>query len=345
MDKLLIEKALTFRDCLRHLKTKPERARRQHLNSHVEDPLEMHDPFASDEVKILSSKAFRNMGYKTQVATAPTNTNIRTRMSHTHEVVSCSVVIADLLGLNTSLARAIALGHDIGHVPFGHQGEQYLAQAMGLASFCHEVMAPIIAQKIERRGRGLNLSFQTLEGMMGHSGDMAKEGMMPEAWVVRYADKFAYLFHDYNDFMRVRYQVKPELASLMNEFGENQRARTNTAICGLMIESAACGKVCFDESELAVKFKRIRTLMYEVYKCVASQDPRKIMEPVLSYLAKLRPGSEFLLLSLMTDKDVIFLAQQPLITYEHIGQTAIAEIIPYLDEIGPVDLCNPDLNW
>src|SRR3990167_654868 len=181
------KKADSLRGCLSSLKTTESRRRR--VPEEDEDPLTVANRFVSDEAKLLSSKAYRVLGDKTQVFTFPKTPLIRTRKTHVMEVAACSAITSELLGLNTDLVRAAAWGHDIGHVPFGHQGESWMAKAMGQPEFCHEAMGVIVAQKIERRGRGLNLCHETLECMYRHSGNTAKDGMPAEAWILRYMDK------------------------------------------------------------------------------------------------------------------------------------------------------------
>jgi dGTP triphosphohydrolase len=221
-----------------------------------------------------------------------------------------------------------------------------MAKAMGRPEFCHEVLAPVIAQKIERSGQGLNLTYQTLEAMMRHSGNQATNEMSQEAWVLRYTDKFTYIFHDVNDIViRMHYPVSGELRELVNDFGDNQRERTSTAIAGLIVESAECGRVSFQNSELGQKFARLRNLMYEVYVCVTQQDVGSIMQPVLDFLDMLKIGDPFLLLALMTDKDVASLAAEPMKDMRAFNHTSVSEIAPHLQKIGKVDLCNPDLDW
>lgn len=319
---------------------------RRRYNKDTEDPLRVSNPFISDEAKLLCGKAFRLLEHKTQVATLPQNPLIRNRKTHTLEVVACAMIAADMLGLNVDLARSIAVGHDIGHTPFGHQGETFLKEIMGRKEFCHEKMGPIIAQKIERRGRGLNLTHETLEGMMCHSGNTAHASMTPEAWVIRYVDKFSYIFADYNDVVtRMRFPVPKELCTFMDEFGSSQRERTTTAIAGLVIESSEYHRVSFEYSELAVKFHRLRELMYDLYPRVTQQNTRWALEPLLEYLSELKVGDPFLLLALMTDRDAVFLASQHMKNVTHLQQTALSELIPYLDDIGPIDLCDPGLDW
>ena len=336
------EKADSLRGCLSSSKTTGSRRR----YPSDEDHLAVKNLFVSDEAKLFSSKAFRVLGDKTQVFTFPKNALIRNRQAHVTEVVACSVIASELLGLNTDLVRAAAIGHDIGHVPFGHQGEAWMAKAMERPEFCHEVMAAIIAQKIERKGRGLNLTWHTLDAMMRHSGNTAKIGMSEEAWTLRYTDKFTYIFHDVNDIIeRMRYPISQELRELVGIFGTNQRERVTTAIAGLVIESAECGHVSFEHSELGQKFNHLRTLMYEVYVHVTQQNVRYTMEPVLEFLTMLNIGDPFLLLALMTDKDVAMLASEPMKDMQAFNRTAISEITPYFTTIGKIDLCDPDLSW
>lgn len=341
--KALRGKADALHGCLAHVRTVQGRRLR---GADGEDPLGVSSPFISDEAKLLCSKAFRLLEHKTQVATLPQNPLIRNRKTHTLEVVACAVIAADMLGLNIDLARAIAVGHDIGHTPFGHQGEAFLKEMLGRKEFCHEVMGPIIAQKIERRGRGLNLTHETLEGMMCHSGNTAHDAMTPEAWVIRYVDKFSYIFADYNDvILRIRFPVPKELQMLMDEFGASQRERTTTALAGLVIESSEYNRVSFQHSEFAMKFKRLRELMYELYPRVTQQNTRRALEPLLEYLSELKIGDPFLLLALMTDRDAVFLASQHMKNATHLQQTALSELLPYLDDIGHIDLCDAGLDW
>ncbi len=338
------------RGCLRGLKTRRGRRKSEYDE---EDPFRMDsdflvekNQFIADKAKILSSKGFRRLKDKTQVFTDPKNPFIRTRLDHVLEVVAVSTIAADMLGLNTDLVEAAAFGHDIGHVPLGHPGEHWMATAMGRPEFCHEKMGPIITQKIERRGRGLNLTHETLEAMMRHSGNMAKDSMSAEAWVLRHTDKFTYIFHDVNDiFVRMKFPDKVGALKLANEFGENQRQRTTTAMAGLVLESEDCGKVSFEKSALAVKFKELRDLMYKVYVHVTRQNVEPILEPVLNFLVELGIGDPFLILALMTDRDVLRLRDESNLDMQAFNKTSVCEIVPHLAEIGKIDLCDPDLDW
>lgn len=337
----LWEKASNLAGCLAEQATTSGRRK---IRVSRREPLQMSSDFRSDECRLLSSKAFRVLQLKTQVLTAPDNPFIRTRAAHVLEVVADSVVVADILGLNSELVRAIGLGHDIGHVPFGHPGEHFLVEAMG-KPFCHEVMGPLVAQKIERRGEGLNLTWEVLDGMMRHSGNTAREGMTQEAWLVRYMDKAAYLFADYHDIKdRMCYPISPGLTMLMDEFGTNHSDRT-TAMSALIIESAEYGRVSFEHSEWAKKFKELRTAMMEIYPRLTQQNFRRQMEPVLEFLQSSKIGDPFLLFALLTDQDVIRLAKKPTLDVSHLKETAIGERLEFLSTLGELDLCNPHLDW
>jgi dGTPase len=342
MDSELKKAANACHGCLSGLKTLYGRRR----DPEDDDPLAVADPFVADEAKLLSSKAFRVLSYKTQVLTNPKNPFVRTRRAHVDEVVACSVVVSDMLGLNTNLVRSIALGHDIGHVPLGHPGEAFLAKAMGREEFCHEVMGPLVAQKVERQGRGLNLTFETLDGMMRHSGNKARAEMTQEAWVVRYTDKFAYIFHDYNDLTRrMNFKIPKDVTSIMNEFGTSQRERTSHAMSGLILESADLGRVSFEKSVMGKRFTELRGLMMGVYIHVTQQNLERIMSPVLEFLQELNQGDPFLLFALLTDRDVIALSELPTRDASHLQGTAISEVLQYMDDIGQLDLCSPYLDW
>ena len=294
--RLLLEKANACVGCLSAIRTVG--SHRRHPDPQLGESLAMPDDFQSDEAKLLSCKAFRAMGDKTQVFSFAESAFVRNRLSHVMEVTANAVVASNILGLNTSLVRAAAIGHDFGHVPFGHSGEKWLGEAMGKPDFCHEIMGPIIVQKIERGGFGLNLAWHTMDAMMRHSGTFAKGSMSPEARVLNCADKGGYLFHDINDiFGRMRYSMSPELRETVDFFGENQRERGCTAIAALIVESAEMGRVSFEHSEVAKKFAHLRKLMYDVYFRVTSQDVGVKLGPVLDFLTTLNVGDPFLVLA------------------------------------------------
>ena len=171
------------------------------------------NPFVLDSIKLLSSKSSRRLAYKTQVFNKPYNKHIRTRKSHTEEVEASSMLVSNLLGLNIYLCSAIAKGHDLGHFPFGHTTEQRFTKKLREENgkdylvLDHSLMGLVILHQIEREGAGLNLMYETMEGILNHStggGSFQTMGSIPEEYkVVRYADKIAYLFSDINDAERL----------------------------------------------------------------------------------------------------------------------------------------------
>jgi dGTPase len=336
----LWQEARRLRGCLVDLKTTT--SRRRHPVD--EDPFEI-DPFVSDEAKLLSSKTIRLMSDKTQVFTTPDIPLVRTRHTHVMEVVANSVVASDMLGLNTNLIRAASWGHDIGHVPFGHQGEAWMAETMSLP-FCHEVMGVVIAQKIERKGRGLNLTHEVLNAMMSHSGTMSQHAETEEARLLSFTDKIAYIFADLNDIgVRARYPLPEEIVKLANEFGSNQRERGSTAISALVVESNEIGHVSFEHSEFARKFKELRTRMYKVYIHVTQQNVARMMEPMIEYLEMLGLFDPYLLLAIMTDREVTEVLAHFMKDARVFSKLALSEIVPHLQKIGPIDLCDADMDW
>ncbi|MBI5133779.1 MAG: HD domain-containing protein [Candidatus Taylorbacteria bacterium] len=337
--KRLLSKVAYARGSLSHLRTNAS-PRRDPIDG---DILQVLDPFAEDEGRILCSKAFRRLAQKTQVTSFPTNTYIRNRLVHTAEVKRTAEMITDILGLNTRLAGAIAWNHDIGHVPFGHQGEFFMKDRFG-KTFTHEVMGVVVAQHIERKGKGTNLTFATLDGGMRHSGDMATKSMTAEAWAVRYADKIAFLFADYNDFERMGWPFRPELKRLVDSFGADQRERVFTAVAELVAESKEKGRVSFSESPAARDFDRIRTLMYEIYPRLTQQDPRRILVPVCDFLDRLAIAPTDLMFALMTDRDMVYLSEVPMLNIDHLKQTSVYELLPIITK-KKVDIYAPDLDW
>jgi len=263
-----------------------------------------------------------------------------------------SVRIAENLGFNTNLALAIAAGHDIGHVPFGHQGEHYLQRRLGV-KFTHEIMGVIVSQHIERGGDGLNQTRATLKGMHGHSGDNASIDMTPEAWVVRYADKIAYLLADYNDFIRMHWRCGARLNDLMAWFGKSQRHRTIRIMTALCEESVEAGRVTFETSEAAVKFAELRRLMYEEYVKVVEQDVSRFLDPIYGLLERSGEIPAWLGIALLTDEEVCTLTgAHRMLCWRNIMATGLGEIISVMHEreefrnkVFSLDPTALDLDW
>lgn len=310
------------------------------------------DPFLIDaECKIAQSQAVRRMCNKTQVLTNPHNFHVRNRITHVGEVCAHASFIASVLGLNVELAKAIALCHDIGHPPFGHDGEAFLRKvASPEHPFNHEVMGVVIAQHVERRGKGLNLTHEVLSGLIRDGEDAREMGivscpMSEEAKTVMWGDRFGYVTGDYNDILRIGYPLPSELRRLMECLGENQRARVNRLVTALCVESAGASAVSFSETEDARTFFRIKDLMYELYPRLNASNAFSILERIHGFIQKVLPNiNPVPVIALMTDHDAVFLASQPVLDYSHFRQVTVAEYLPLLAE-KPIKWWDPDLSW
>lgn len=208
------------------------------------EPDPVRTAFQRDRDRIIHlCRAFRRLAHKTQVFIAPREDHLRTRLSHTLEVSQIARTISKALRLNEDLTEAISLGHDVGHTPFGHAGEWALDKAYRqydpAAGFHHAEHSLRVLTVIERDGRGLNLTYETLEGIAAHSKGAADtddsmappEGLTMEGMVVRIADRIAYLNHDLDDCLRSGLLTLDELpASTVEVLGEVHSDRVGTMV-------------------------------------------------------------------------------------------------------------------
>ena len=210
-----------------------------------EEPSPTRTNFALDRDRIVHSKAFRRTKHKTQVFLAPVGDHYRTRLTHILEVSQIGRSIARALRLNEDLVEAMALGHDIGHTPFGHVGEELLAKFLP-DGFRHNEQSKRIAEKLEKNGQGLNLTHETLDGILKHSAPTEGgvetaawgEPETPEGWVVRYADKIAYLHHDIDDAMRAGIIAEADLPiETRTSLGRDRAERLDTMIYDVIATS------------------------------------------------------------------------------------------------------------
>ncbi len=209
-----------------------------------EEPQAVRLAFALDRDRIVHSKAFRRLKHKTQVFLSPIGDHYRTRLTHTLEVDQLGRTLARALGLNEDLVDAMALGHDIGHTPFGHIGEEVLAEFLP-DGFRHNEQSVRIAERLEKGGEGLNLAEQTKDGMLKHSA--TREGVHGEGWgtpatlegkVVRFADKIAYLNHDVDDAMRAGLITEEDVPRGIREsLGWTRAERLDTMVYDVVVSS------------------------------------------------------------------------------------------------------------
>ena len=172
--------------------------------------------FQRDRDRIIHCKAFRRLKDKTQVFLSPEGDHYRTRLTHTLEVSQIARTIGKALRLNTDLIEAIALGHDLGHTPFGHAGERALNQVTPF-SFFHEAQSVRVVEVLEKDGKGLNLTWEVLDGISNHSLSSMPHTM--EGKIVRLSDKIAYVNSDVDDAIRggiIRGSDLPELSRISN---------------------------------------------------------------------------------------------------------------------------------
>ncbi len=207
-----------------------------------EPPCDIRPAFQHDRDRILHSKAFRRLKHKTQVFLAPAGDHYRTRLTHTLEVSQIARTIARALRLNESLVEAIALGHDLGHTPFGHAGETVLRR-LRPGGFHHAAQSLRVVDLLERNGRGLNLSHEVREGIVHHSkgkGEILATGVSLEAQVVRVADLIAYLNHDVDDALRAGVIHREEIPPVVREhLGDSHGQRIDAMVRDVIRETLA----------------------------------------------------------------------------------------------------------
>ena len=168
-----------------------------------EEPCSLRTPYQRDRDRIVHSKSFRRLKHKTQVFLSPEGDHYRTRLTHTLEVSGIARTVARALRLNEDLAEAIALGHDLGHTPFGHAGESVLdemLQKLGLGGFRHNEQSARVVEVLENDGQGLNLTWEVRDGIRNHSGEGRPATL--EGRIVHLADRIAYVNHDIDDALR-----------------------------------------------------------------------------------------------------------------------------------------------
>lgn len=200
-----------------------------------EEPCELRTVFQRDRDRILHSKAFRRLKHKTQVFLSPLGDHYRTRLTHTLEVSQIARTISRALSLNEDLTEAIALGHDLGHTPFGHMGERVLNELCP-GGFRHNEQSLRVVEKLEGNG-GLNLTYEVLNGILCHTGDRQADTL--EGRVVALSDKIAYINHDIDDAVRGGVLKEDEIPREYTEvLGNRHSKRIDTMIkatvsCGI----------------------------------------------------------------------------------------------------------------
>ena len=252
----------------------------------AEDDSPLRTPFQRDRDRIVHSKAFRRLKHKTQVFISPEGDHYRTRLTHTLEVVGIARTVARALALNEDLTEAIALGHDLGHPPFGHIGEaaldDCLRESFGIR-FRHNEHSLRIVEKLERDGRGLNLTEQVRDGILHHTGPDLPATL--EGRIVRLVDRIAYINHDIDDALRAGVLTDAELPrDEIDVLGTSVSERVDTLVRDLVERSGRAGDIVQGD-EVGAAMMRLRSFMFErVYLGDQAQSERGRIERMMKGL-------------------------------------------------------------
>ena len=246
----------------------------------AEEPCALRTCFQRDVDRITYCKAFRRLKHKTQVFLSPEGDHYRTRMTHTLEVARIARTIARCLRLNEDLTEAIALGHDLGHTPFGHAGERALRK-IHAGGFEHNEQSLRVADRLEKGGRGLNLCAETRDGILCHTGE--RRPMTLEGSIVRLSDRIAYVNHDTDDAVRAGIMKEEDIpASVREVIGETFGKRIDTVIRDVVASSDSEIRMSLP---VAWAMDAFRSFMFEaVYHNPRAKSEESKVEGILSAL-------------------------------------------------------------
>ena len=230
----------------------------------AERDMDVRTCYQRDTDRIIHSKTFRRLMHKTQVFLQPEGDHYRTRMTHTIEVSRIARTITQALGLNEDLAEAIAMGHDLGHTPFGHAGEDALTRCLGVP-FHHNEQSLRVVDYLERDGNGLNLTHEVRDGILCHTGDKMPDTL--EGMVVRRSDQIAYVNHDIDDAIRAGILTNDDIPKAITDvLGHTHSTRVNKLVTDMIYTSREAGTVCLSP-DVEKALKDLRSFMFEnVYR-------------------------------------------------------------------------------
>ncbi len=225
-----------------------------------EEECAIRTAFQRDRDRILHSKAFRRLAHKTQVFISPEGDHYRTRLTHTLEVSQIARTIARTLRLNEDLTEAIALGHDLGHTPFGHTGEHILHELTG-NDFSHNQHSLRVVEALENKGKGLNLTYEVKDGILNHP--TRGKPCTLEGRIVQISDKIAYINHDIDDAIRGRVLSPSDLPKESTFIlGESSSDRIHRLITDIIKESYGKNEINMSE-EVSHAFYKMRAFLFE----------------------------------------------------------------------------------
>lgn len=249
----------------------------------VEEPqCDIRPVYQRDRDRILHSKSFRRLKSKTQVFLDPQGDHYRTRLTHTLEVSQNARTIAKALRLNEDLVEAIALGHDLGHTPFGHAGEQKLNE-LCVGGFRHNEQSVRVVEKLEKSGQGLNLTWEVRDGILNHQTELMPSTL--EGKIVRFSDKIAYINHDIDDAIRAQVLREEEIPKEIRQIlGGNTRIRLNTMIHDIVGNSIHQNQIAMSK-DVEQAMKDLRSFMFEhVYRNPVAKGEEKKAKGLLEFL-------------------------------------------------------------
>ncbi len=251
-----------------------------------ENKCDIRTEFQRDRDRIIHSSSFRRLKHKTQVFLSPEGDHYRTRLTHTLEVAQISRTVARALRLNEDLTEAIALGHDLGHTPFGHAGERALDKLID-GGFKHYMQSVRVCTKLEKQGKGLNLTDQTLDGIMCHTKGTPAKTL--EGRIVRLCDQIAYINHDIDDAVRGGI-IKPNdiPKEIRAQFGDSKSARIDKMVSSIITNSK--NDIIMADEDMAY-FNKLHNFLFErVYLNFAAKAEETkvdgIIGGIFAYLVK-----------------------------------------------------------
>ena len=238
--------------------------------------------FQKDRDRITHSKAFRRLMHKTQVFISPEGDHYRTRLTHTLEVAQIARTVARALRLNEDLTEAIALGHDLGHTPFGHTGEDALDLLMP-GGFKHNVQSVRVVEYLENNGDGLNLTYEVLDGILNHRTECTPATL--EGKVVQLSDKIAYMTHDIEDAIRARIITISDIPNnILENLGATSSQQINLLVRSMIEESQGKQDIKLP-AKLAKTLRELRSYLFEnVYVNQLHQKERSKIQGMLKLL-------------------------------------------------------------
>jgi dGTPase len=241
-----------------------------------EPPDRIRNEFQRDRDRIIHAKAFRRLMHKTQVFISPDGDHFRTRLTHTLEMMQISRTIARSLDLNEDLTEAIALGHDLGHTPFGHTGEEAFARVLvpHKRGFMHNEHSLRVVDVLEKDRRGLNLTHEVRDGILNHTGE--GHPATREGEIVRIADRIAYVNHDVDDALRagvISWGALPK--EPLRVLGEGMSARIDTMVRDMILTSSERGEIALSEAVYGALMELRTWLFRNVYHNPRSRENQK----------------------------------------------------------------------